>query len=112
MNDNVRKWVEALRSGEYGQTRGQLAKGLGNERAYCCLGVACRLYRAEHPSFRYRGENGDLPQRVQDWLGLADSVGWFGGESLARRNDNGASFADIADIIERQPRGLFVEGKG
>lgn len=36
-----RLWVEALRSGEYEQGRTWLRE---NDR-YCCLGVACELYR-------------------------------------------------------------------
>lgn len=34
------KWVEALRSGEYGQTREQLTDFHDN---YCCLGVLCKI---------------------------------------------------------------------
>ena len=38
------KWIDALLSGEYQQTRQQLFDGDG----YCCLGVLCDLYRKEH----------------------------------------------------------------
>ena len=47
----ARRWVEALRSGEYGQTTHRLRDGepgaLGN--GFCCLGVLCDLYAKEHP---------------------------------------------------------------
>lgn len=33
-------WLDALRSGDYGQTQEQLADDKGN---YCCLGVLCEL---------------------------------------------------------------------
>ena len=44
MNKNAQKWVEALESGQYKQTKGYLSKG--NNR-FCCLGVACDLYQEE-----------------------------------------------------------------
>jgi len=37
---NIRKWVDALRSGEYKQTTGSLHDADG----YCCLGVACKVF--------------------------------------------------------------------
>jgi hypothetical protein len=44
-----RKWVAALRSGEYKQTKGLLrTRSLRtHEDAYCCLGVACEVARLE-----------------------------------------------------------------
>jgi len=43
MQENVEKWVEALESGEFEQTQGALRAG----DSYCCLGVACEVYRRE-----------------------------------------------------------------
>lgn len=40
-----KKWVAALRSGEYQQTRDVLRAG--NYRSYCCLGVLCDLHAKE-----------------------------------------------------------------
>lgn len=37
--ENIRKWVEALRSGKFQQTNGALRDLDG----YCCLGVACEV---------------------------------------------------------------------
>lgn len=39
MSEDIAKWVEALRSGEYKQTQGFLEK----EGSYCCLGVYCEV---------------------------------------------------------------------
>jgi len=36
----IQKWVLALRSGEYSQTKGTLQ----DEQGYCCLGVACDIF--------------------------------------------------------------------
>lgn len=119
--DEARKaWVEALRSGEYKQGKAFLNVG---ER-YCCLGVACRLAIADgvavaveergegHPVL-YGEESGWVPDAVREWLGLSTDTGDYtarnGREtSLANRNDSGAPFKRIADIIESKPKGLFV----
>jgi hypothetical protein len=115
MNDNSRKWIEALRSGEFEQVRGALRKRDG----YCCLGVACEVYRREHPNgpqwFGYYFDHRDdeLPKRVQRWLGLRSSTGWrSNGPSLVSLNDrHRLSFSEIADYIESEPPGLFTERK-
>ncbi len=56
-----------------------------------------------------------LPTVVVQWLGLSNaSGGWdvwdgeFESHGLTGMNDGGASFDQIADLIEQEPRGLFV----
>lgn len=39
------KWLTALNSGKYEQTKGRLKGKTG----FCCLGVLCDLYAEEHP---------------------------------------------------------------
>lgn len=128
MNDNARKWVEALRSGEYAQTR---AGALRDSTGYCCLGVACDLYAKEHDDLKeipfnslfpggyysYAFVDSDgfqhvafLPEVVRQWLGLRTASGKFfydGVKDLAPMNDDGADFNEIANIIESEPKGLF-----
>lgn len=118
--ENIKKmWCEALRSGVYKQHRG----GLANDyvHGFCCLGVLCDLaVREGITEKRRRDENGDvwyggagvvpraseLPIDVQMWanigpLGLfGDPIGIF--SSLAELNDSGASFHEIAKIIEER----------
>lgn len=86
--ENIRKWVTALRSGEYEQTKGVLK----NDNGFCCLGVATDVYMKEcggtwsksaqffgnEPNPRsgylfddYEGER--LPREVRDWLGIQDA---------------------------------------
>lgn len=71
--ENIRKWVDALRSGEYKQTTGRLRGDVG----FCCLGVACDLYGKEHGE-PWVGEGEfmrriDMPsQAVADWLGVGE----------------------------------------
>jgi hypothetical protein len=40
--ENIRLWVDALRSGEYEQGKNYLLSPDGKQR-YCCLGVACEI---------------------------------------------------------------------
>jgi hypothetical protein len=135
MNENAKKWVEALRSGKYEQGNGYLRQG----GLYCCLGVACELFIEEHPNdlarelvpdygdaFRYvtlhpaykkEGDNGALailPIIVKDWLGLTSTDGEFilgkadwKYNNLTVLNDEGTPFTEIADIIESEPERMF-----
>lgn len=45
MNENAKKWVEALRSGDYKQATGVLTRvnDKGEPESHCCLGVACQV---------------------------------------------------------------------
>lgn len=136
MNDNAKKWVEALRSGEFQQTTGKLvARSPDGVESHCCLGVACEVYRREFggdalpkvPKSERRDDIGykdstnkrapdyvvtlSLPDPVREWLGLADQSGRFFADRemfLTNLNDRGDSFAKIADVIESEPEGLFA----
>lgn len=110
-------WVAALRSGEYKQGKGTLRDG----DRYCCLGVACDLYRKHgggpdwgNPKFGryeyYLGYEASLPSKVLDWLGLSCHVGSYRSNSLVELNDNGQNFEEIANLIESEPEGLFIKG--
>ena len=89
-------WVEALRSGKYQQGRDRLR----TNDEYCCLGVLCDL---KDPSawrdLTYYGayfHGDDLMFPGEQLSGLDHEI-----ESrLSRMNDNGKSFAEIADWIE------------
>lgn len=125
MNENVKLWLEALRSGEYDQTRGRLH--LEND-GYCCLGVACEVYRKEtgqgewsyahgigwfQPGPDRQAGSAHLPKEVREWLGMTTDYGSVDREdgsltSLVDMNDNGAGFLTIADVIAANPKGLFV----
>ena len=109
MNENMTKWVEALRSMEYKQGKCRLK----THGQYCCLGVACELYRQEYPTTSYWNEDSifvvdgipnhlDLPVVVQDWLGVFDASVEIlnGATSLTGLNDSGLDFLGIAAVIE------------
>ena len=132
MNTNARKWVTALRSGQYAQGKMVLHEVTPEGDKFCCLGLACKLYADEHDDILvqiedeqgaagrertvtvYGGKVRLLPDSVCEWLGLRDTNGTFGGtdvkwDALTSMNDRGDSFDDIADVIEREPKGLFQE---
>lgn len=119
------KWIEALRSGKYKQTKEKL-KARGG--AMCCLGVLCDIYQKENPSKKEAKwvydagsitpytcfDNGaDLPSEVAEWAGLSGSdpttnekpnnlLAYEKTASFAGLNDTYEySFKMIADVIER-----------
>lgn len=120
------RWLEALRSGRYEQTQGQLFREQQTQDippGYCCLGVACDLdkkrfsgeWRNEAFIYSYLASSGNLVEK--DDLGmpsfpLTEAWGLHEEdiETLARMNDGFAddfgheiepkSFAEIADWIE------------
>lgn len=106
------KWLEALRSGKYKQTKEVLKDSTG----YCCLGVLCDIHRKTIKkkgwtknscnNLEYYNEAGTLPENVLKWAGIEDENGKFkykNGKTvyLTNLNDNGKSFKQIANIIEK-----------
>jgi hypothetical protein len=115
--DNRKLWVEALRSGKYRQARALLKNANG---AMCCLGIladlaGCDWHWSEyHGEFKADDKSGICPVKAMEFVGLFRPHGDYddgsdSGQCLTRVNDEGASFEKIADIIEAEPVGLFVE---
>ncbi len=100
------QWVAALRSGEYKQGRTYRHRDMD----FCCLGVLCDLHSkatgtpwqpATSGVFTYGGNTDVLPFEVTAWAGLLGGDPKLGSnESAVSLNDGGASFAQIADLIE------------
>ena len=105
-------WVDALRSGEYPQTRGQLQSvddtGM---HSYCCLGVLCDLHRRRtnagdwdggyyETAGVYNGDGGlgvdsnpEVPTvAVQQWAGLKAA-----NPNVPRPNDDRLTIAELND---------------
>lgn len=92
---NVRKWVQALRSGKYPKIDGSLADGRGS---FCALGVAAKLAGIPEEELIYESF---LPSKAMDWLGVEAEDPIIGTRmSVASMNDRDWSFAKIADRIE------------
>ena len=120
---DVKKWVKALRSGEYQQGEGELCRedDIVGDCEYCCLGVACDIlideYWIKDLNLWSIGplESFDIPE-------LADKKKWNESttisfpslsnlqkmgldvayaQELAELNDKGWSFKRIANKIEK-----------
>jgi|688.fasta_scaffold1797841_1 hypothetical protein len=118
-------WLDALRSGNYTQTKDYLATANNGQWSYCCLGVLCDV--EERPStltmenshlcfdrhvaglthhirqFPVLGESGQLPDGCYVFCDKTTRQL----KLLTELNDLGFSFSEIADIIEE----LFTEEK-
>lgn len=102
----IKRWVKALRSGEYEQTQGELKDNYG----FCCLGVLCDLAAKdggaqwEHHGtglFTYKDEEFALPKDISKFI--------FGPNKTKLRrklidmNDSGDhDFKSIANKIEKE----------
>lgn len=95
-----KKWIDALRSGEYPQTTGKLQRTCphiiyGRTDAppgYCCLGVLCKVADVEfRPDFDHL-----LPEGFEISLNVRRSLI----NELISMNDEGVPFNKIADYIE------------
>lgn len=113
LNENAKKWVAALRSGKYEQCE----KKLTFDGGFCCLGVACMVASESGvllpDTWDSEASLLSLPS-VKGWLGLDCEFGSYVTEEgyrgeLTDDNDSGKTFAQIADIIESEPKGLFVD---
>ena len=105
-------WLAALRSGEYPQTRGAMRDKVG----YCCLGVLVAVVAPDSDELnRGTPSNQFLLLRgikfgVTDPSGIAADEGnpYLPGLSTwaAPANDDGKSFAELADAIEACAEGF------
>lgn len=107
MNKEIKaRWIAALRSGKYHQTDSWLNAHDG----MCCLGVLCDLLHPEEWDSgcdvrSIRGENQLPPAEIMREVGLPP--GARGDDpvtvvnKLAEMNDDGATFVQIADFIEK-----------
>ena len=107
---DIRVWVDALRSGEYPQTKYSLQDKTG----YCCLGVACEVLIPK--ADQKRDLNGRLRGITISYVNQPRAPLWLiainqkfkdtQGDYLSCLNDNGKfggyplSFLELADVIE------------
>lgn len=118
MNPDVKaKWVAALRSGKYTQTKHKLHSGEYKERTidvnpgHCCLGVLCEISKQETgfgiEENRNQAHSETIGETIRTWAGLNVKQGatvLIDGEHrfLSYHNDHGKTFLQIADAIESQ----------
>ena len=109
----IQKWVLALRSGEYSQTKSKLEDDSG----YCCLGVACDIFIPDGMKTVYPTTGlmiGGLPHNQAnspEWLSQIEGIL---GIYIPALNDHGRittnteypeqhgpfTFDEIADLLE------------
>ena len=97
------KWIAALRGGLFKQGKGRLRNG---ENECCCLGVLCDIvdpkgwsnFKAEFNEYDYRNRWSYPPPVFLNHVGLTDvQIGELG----KLNDDEGRSFIEIADYIEK-----------
>lgn len=119
MNSEIKqKWLDALRSGEYNQTAG----ALHNKNGFCCLGVLCDIVKDDLnlewdfeeqkvlDAYSIDSNVSHLPIVVAEYVELYSvsplcKTSYYGDIKyidIAVINDRGASFSEIANIIEEQ----------
>jgi hypothetical protein len=113
-----KEWTEALDSGGYAQTSGQLCKKYsyveGDETCYCCLGVLSKIQgrltshntdgseldntyylSLENPNYPFLRENGTFPEGIAVISLKGKKI-----HNLAELNDYDFSFSQISKVIK------------
>jgi hypothetical protein len=119
------KWLNALRSGEYKQGIGALRKatedenGKYDDKEYCCLGVLCDILEPKKWKVSDNGYgvkewgNGNEAEptafpreKLMEELGLNKVVSRSSDDTIAQKlafmNDEGKTFTQIANWIEKK----------
>jgi hypothetical protein len=101
----VKQWIDALRSGKYKQVKSTLRDM--KDDSYCCLGVACLLHPSGQKYLDIRTCD-YLPSEMAIDFGIQGAM-VPGDENdkrvqylLAKQNDEGVPFLEIADWIEKE----------
>ncbi len=91
-------WVEALRSGDYKQTKGTLHNL--DDGGFCCLGLGALVLNVSSKQYMgvHAGNSREGPQSVYQWW--ANRLGNPSVNLLTRMNDRGDTFDEIADWID------------
>lgn len=109
MNKEIKKkWIEALRSGDYDQGKGALYAVTDEGAKYCCLGVLQEVaYGEDHwvetalDTLASNGSTWCLSPKDIESHGLVDENHTWHIIHLMDMNDSkGSSFGEIADWIE------------
>lgn len=104
-----KKWIAALRSGEFKQNHDGFLED--RENRYCCLGVACKI---THPKLKIKGislinyyyfkekaKKLRLPSIIKGGCNNEEDDYNAVVEKLTNMNDSGKSFKVIATYIEK-----------
>lgn len=110
-------WLEALESGQFQQRMGYLCQKNDDFVQHCCLGVLLETLGVEktfdtvRSIFCYMRCAATLPKEVVEELGFFDETGSISEKNsrwnLARWNDAGWTFREIAGFIRKNPKLVF-----
>lgn len=101
-------WAKALESGKYTQATGMLRNDIG----YCCLGVACDVFRKATGRGKWvnkgfggflldgRLRDAVLPSTVADWFGLGNPNPRLGEDSIEATELNDRLNTDFHQIAQ------------
>lgn len=114
MNKEVKKkWIAALRSGEYNQIDGRLASEDGSK--HCCLGVLCELGTKEKICEKvvdnseligYDDESHELPISVQHWAVINENP------NICIDIENDLNKEDSEKVLDYLKNNLLIDDDG
>jgi hypothetical protein len=99
--DFKKRWIAALRSGEYKQGKHKLHRT--EDGSYCCLGVACKISGVSNEVLSQYVYTGIIDTLYPGLIPKVIVKGFINdvAHELANMNDKeGKSFSEIADYIE------------
>ncbi len=126
--NNIKSWIEALRSGEYQQSNGKLKNinliDLPGE-SFCCLGVLCDItikkqlvsdtvqwekdeFIISLPNGEKQGEFALLPTRILQYYGLTDISGDLSDAAIKYLLDTYKDNQDIYEYVNAHQSGMFL----
>ncbi|HEY6018439.1 MAG TPA: hypothetical protein VIY48_00610 [Candidatus Paceibacterota bacterium] len=103
---DAEKWLAALRSGQYEQSKSKMFDGQG----YCCLGVLqmelggeiVKQEPMELPSYSWLVSKGITFYNAEGYTTYSPNIGDSHNNSASSLNDCGVSFLELADLLERE----------
>lgn len=113
----IQDWIDALLSEKYPQTQSRLKDSIG----YCCLGVACdvkdpdiwqetSIKLPDRIAYKWGADTEEeyaashyLPKDLMAELGIDD----YFQSHLTDLNDDGSTFAEIAEVIKKYAEGKY-----
>ena len=103
------EWVDALRSGDYNQTKETLKGELPDGGVgYCCLGVLADIMGYEIEVATYVGDEKDILYETEGPINIytkfKEEIGVKFIDHLIKCNDEGMSFDDISNLIEKKKK--------
>jgi hypothetical protein len=105
----LKKWIEALRSGEYKQAQGCLIdKTTYNEPRFCCLGVLSDLYAVDNPN-EFTWEGLIFKNKLKDEYSLAYLLSSIAKDALGSQKHNGTSVT-IEEVCDREDMYITLAG--